>query len=192
LKKLLAIFILNLCFITLSQADDITDFEIEGISLGDSLLDHYKLDIVKKREIDKITYPDSNYSAIAFEIDGGKFESLQLTYNNLDPKYKIISIGGRILYKKKDINVCKKKMKEILNDLKNSFKDISILQREDKPYLYDTLGKSMTYGHVFYLNRGAIDLYCMDLSDEYRKANGSFDELRISLHSHEMREYLTK
>ena len=31
----------------------------------------------------------------------------------------------------------------------------------------------------------------LDLSDEYRKATGYFDELSLSLHSHEMREYLT-
>ena len=83
-------------------------------------------------------------------------------------------------------------MKEILNDIKNSFKDITILQNKDTPYKPDTLGKSVTNGHTFYLDRGAVDLYCMDLSDEYRKATNSFDELRISLHSHEMREYLTK
>ena len=192
MKKIFIIIIFfSLCFTIPSQADDITDFEIEGISLGDSLLDHYKLDRIKKREIDKITYPDSNYSAIAFKIDGN-FESLQVTYNNLDPKYKIISIAGRILYERKDINVCKKKMKEILNDIKNSFKDISIQQNKDRPYKPDTLGRSVTFGHTFYLDRGAVDLYCMDLSDEYRKATNSFDELRISLHSHEMREYLTK
>tara|TARA_X000000368_G_scaffold407903_1_gene387889 strand:+ start:281 stop:862 length:582 start_codon:yes stop_codon:yes gene_type:complete len=193
LKKIFIIIIFfSFHFISPSQADDIRDFEIEGISLGDSLLDHYKLDIIKKREIDKITYPDSNYSAIAFKLDGSNFESLQVTYNNLDPKYKIISIAGRILYEKKDINVCKKKMKEILNDIKNSFKDIIIKQNKDKPYKVDTLGKSVTHGYTFYLDRGAVDLYCMDLSDEYRKASGSFDELRISLHSHEMREYLTE
>ena len=181
-----------LSFQSLTKADEISDFEIEGISLGDSLLDHFKLDRIKKREIDKITYPDSNYSAIAFKLDGSNFESLQVTYNNLDPKYIIISIAGRILYEKKDVNACKKKMKEILNDIKDTFKDISIQQREDKPYKPDTLGKSVTFGHTFYLDQGAVDLYCMDLSDEYRKATNAFDELRISLHSQEMREYLTE
>ena len=85
MKKIFIIIIFfSFHFISPSQADDINDFEIEGISLGDSLLDHYKLDIIKKREIDKITYPDSNYSAIAFKIDGSNFESLQVTYNNLE------------------------------------------------------------------------------------------------------------
>jgi len=31
-----------LSFQSLSKADDISDFQIEGISIGDSLLDHFK------------------------------------------------------------------------------------------------------------------------------------------------------
>ena len=38
MKKLLAIVVLGLCLITPSLADDISDFEIEGMSIGDSLL----------------------------------------------------------------------------------------------------------------------------------------------------------
>ena len=43
MKKILAIIILCLCFITSSQADDIRDFQIEGISVGDNLFDHLKI-----------------------------------------------------------------------------------------------------------------------------------------------------
>ena len=41
MKKLLAIIVLGLFLITPSQSDDIRDFEIEGISVGDSLLDYF-------------------------------------------------------------------------------------------------------------------------------------------------------
>ena len=47
MKKFLAIIILNLCFIIPSQADDIKDFEIEGISVGDSLLNFYSEEKLK-------------------------------------------------------------------------------------------------------------------------------------------------
>ena len=39
MKRLLLILILTLSFQTLTKADDIRDFEIEGISIGDSALD---------------------------------------------------------------------------------------------------------------------------------------------------------
>ena len=40
-KKLLRIVVLGLFLITPSHADDIRDFQIEGISIGDSLLDYF-------------------------------------------------------------------------------------------------------------------------------------------------------
>ena len=41
MKKLLGILVLGLFLITPSLADDIRDFEIEGMSIGDSLLDYF-------------------------------------------------------------------------------------------------------------------------------------------------------
>ena len=49
MKKLLAIIILSLCFITPSQADDIRDFQIEGMSVGDSLLDYFSDKATKEK-----------------------------------------------------------------------------------------------------------------------------------------------
>ena len=44
MKKILAIIILSLCFITPSQADDIRDYQIEGISVLDSLTNYISRD----------------------------------------------------------------------------------------------------------------------------------------------------
>ena len=51
MRKVLIVvsFILGLCFITPSKADDIRDFQIEGMSIGDSLLDYYSKDEILKR-----------------------------------------------------------------------------------------------------------------------------------------------
>ena len=57
MKKFLAIIILNLCFIIPSQADDFKDFEIEGISVGDSLLNFYSEEKIKNSE--PLHYPNS-------------------------------------------------------------------------------------------------------------------------------------
>jgi len=43
MKRLLLILILIFSFQSLTKADDIRDFEIEGISVGDSLLDYFSL-----------------------------------------------------------------------------------------------------------------------------------------------------
>ena len=48
MKKFLAILILILTFQTPTQADDIQDFQIEGMSIGDSLLDYFSEEEIKK------------------------------------------------------------------------------------------------------------------------------------------------
>ena len=49
MKKFLGILVLGLFLITPSQADDIRDLEIEGMSIGDSLLKYIdQAEIVKK------------------------------------------------------------------------------------------------------------------------------------------------
>ena len=51
MKKLLAILILIFTLQTPSQADDIQDFQIEGISIGDSLLDYMTKDEIKQNTL---------------------------------------------------------------------------------------------------------------------------------------------
>ena len=41
MKKFLVIIVLGLSFATISQAEDIKDFQIEGMSVGESLLDYF-------------------------------------------------------------------------------------------------------------------------------------------------------
>ena len=47
MKRLLLIFILTFSFHTLTKADDIRDFQIEGMSVGDSLLDYMSIEKIK-------------------------------------------------------------------------------------------------------------------------------------------------
>ena len=47
MKRLLLILILTFSFQILSKADEIRDFQIEGMSIGDSLLDFYTEDEIK-------------------------------------------------------------------------------------------------------------------------------------------------
>ena len=51
MNRLLIILILTFSFQTLTKADDIKDFQIEGMSIGDSLLDFYsKSKIISNEE----------------------------------------------------------------------------------------------------------------------------------------------
>ena len=66
MKKLLGILVLGLFLITPSWADDIRDFQIEGVSLGDSLLDYItKQEIESKKKTD---YKSKKFSRTYFSL----------------------------------------------------------------------------------------------------------------------------
>ena len=111
MRRLLLILILTFSFQTLSKADDIRDFQIEGISIGDNLIDYFtKKEISKEKKL-RIKYPNSNkYTAITF-YKYSKFklyDSVQANVRSKDKNYIIYSISG-INYFNDKIDDCKKK-----------------------------------------------------------------------------------
>ena len=51
MKRLLLILILTFSFQTLTKADDIRDFLIEGMSVGDSLLDFFSKNQIENKGV---------------------------------------------------------------------------------------------------------------------------------------------
>ena len=96
MKRFLLILILTFSFQSWTKADDLKDFEIEGISLGDSLLDFYT-----KEEIDKSLpgvayYPKSKkFKVIRFNIkDSELYDSIQAHIKDNNKDYIIYAIKG--------------------------------------------------------------------------------------------------
>ena len=88
MKRLLLILILTLSFQSLTKADDIKDFKIEGMSIGDSLLDFFSKKDIKSRKI--TTYPNSDkYYVIAFTKQDfyETYEVTQFIIKKNDNKY---------------------------------------------------------------------------------------------------------
>ena len=52
-RLLLSVFLIFLITPNV-KADDIRDFEIQGISIGDSLLEHLNKDFIKKSDFQKV------------------------------------------------------------------------------------------------------------------------------------------
>ena len=75
MKRLLLTLILTLNFQSWTMADDVHDFEIYGLSVGDSLLKFKSKSIIEKQE--KGFMPSLNgekFYRIAFEIDEDKYD----------------------------------------------------------------------------------------------------------------------
>ena len=178
MKKFLAIIVLSLCFITPSQADDIRDFQIESISIGDSLLDY-----LSKKEIlsGKQNYYKSD-EFIPVYIDNYKnlstYEGLQFHYKKGDQKYKIVALEGVLFFSdKSQISKCHKKQNEIYNEIKTMFPKYKIQTYQGK-HPQDSTGKS-TYKRLIYeiKNDYIISIDCYD----WHKKMGYPKNLRVSI-----------
>ena len=63
MRIILTLLIIIFSIQSLTKADDIRDFEIEGMSIGDSLLDYYSEDVILNATTTK--YPASSKSLIS-------------------------------------------------------------------------------------------------------------------------------
>ena len=70
MKRLLLILILTFSFQALVKADDIRDFEVEGISIGDSLLNYYSKKEIKNKLLNTpSTYTNGEIKRVWFNLD---------------------------------------------------------------------------------------------------------------------------
>ena len=90
--------LLVLFFSSSTFADDISDFQIEGMSVGDSLLDYLNKDrIALKTVFEKEQGSNKEIGFIYFDNDNGNFKNyrrLKISYEVNAKDYKILSITG--------------------------------------------------------------------------------------------------
>ena len=103
-----------------AKADDISGFEIEGISIGDSVIDYFTKKEINNSE--KLFFPNSKkYYRIAFELQNSpSYDGIAFYILNNDENFIIHALEG---LKYMNFNTCKIKQKEIADDLKDVFFD---------------------------------------------------------------------
>ena len=99
MKKFLAILILIFTLQTPSQADDIIDFQIEGMSIGDSLLDYFSKEEIKQAENNPALIGDEKFIIIFSPSQLEIYNQVQITYKLKDKKYLIHSLEGKLDFK---------------------------------------------------------------------------------------------
>ena len=188
MKRLLFILILTFSFQTWAKADDINDFQIEGMSIGDSLLDFYdtkKLDKIKqtnefKKKIHN-KYCDNKKSKIYFDICIYTLKK--------DKKFKIESIAGFVDCKN-DISFCYKKQKEIDKTIKKLFQSA---KREVYDYKHsgDKTGNTKEKDIVYLLrSKAEIGTAVIDYGKEWTNNEGRQDHLQVFVDSKKYAKFL--
>ena len=170
------------------KAEDISEFEIEGISIGDSLLDYLSEGEIKKAEENPSFYPDKKYIVIFLNQESDLYDEIQITYKTKDRNYIIASVNGIVLYPD-NFNKCKKDKIKIVDEFKSIFKDADFEEIE-KPHSYDL--NSIVDKSDFYLKTGGlVRVVCTDWSEEMFTANGWEDNMKISTMGEKFNIYLS-
>jgi len=118
MKRLLLILIFTFSFQSWTNADDISDFQIEGMSIGDSLLDHFSENEIKN--INKTEYKWNN-KFYQLTFDNSNFENydaIKFQLKTNDNRYIIYSISGAAFM---DISSCLDKRNVIFQDILEMF-----------------------------------------------------------------------
>ena len=173
-----------------SYADDIRDFQIEGMSIGDSLLDYFS-----KKEIKDNTntgyYTNNKYTSVEFfQLSSFKtYDSVGLRYKTDDKKYIIDAIGGT-LFCEKDIEKCNKKQKEIDLELSNMLKKSQRVDDKGK-HSADKSGKS-TFLHInFWLITGdVVVIELVDWSEKITNEKGWTDNVSVLFYTSDFAQWV--
>ena len=123
MKIFISVLVLIFSFQSWTNADDIRDFEIEGMSISDSLLDHININDINSNLSDSKIYEGTNYQRVCFDNYGNVYDRICVTFSK-DTKKTIQSLQGQLRYKSLNYELCKKKMNTIENELSDLFKNL--------------------------------------------------------------------
>ena len=182
MKILFTLFVL--LFSSSVLADDISDFEIEEISIGSNLLDYYTKEEIKdhfrKNAYAQIEENNKFYHTEFNSDSFNEYEGIQISYKIRNANFYEISMIAGGIFCADDINVCYQKQDEIINDLSKIFKDF---QKNKKTYNTKN-GKSTEINHK--ISSGIIRIQVVEWNKEITWINN----VRVILMSDEFYDWL--
>ena len=207
MKKTLGIVFLIFLISTSAYTDDVKDFQIESISIGDSALDYFTESQLENGELDWFNYSYKEYST-SLVPGKGIYDWFKISYNSHDDDFIIEGLVGIVVKKKYDDNKCNKELDTAALDISKLFKNT----KQGKKQLYKVVynprkvfqepnpsGKSTAISISFdFKDKGKIILSCYNMDkatnqiDSPIKDINQFDTFRIDIRSKILAHYLEK
>ena len=191
MRTILSIFIIIFVFQSWTKADEISDFQIEGVGIGESLLDHLTLSKIKSEEELGTKIGDYVMVYIYYDPKGSKlYDYVQVAYKLNDKKYIIQQVTGFLNYNK-NISGCLNKKKEIEKELNEIFSNTKPISNNNFSHPYDKSGKTKAWNTNYTFDSGGVvTVGCMDWSKKFEKENKWVDSLDINITSAKYWSYL--
>jgi hypothetical protein len=187
MRKLLLVIILIFNFQNLTKADDISDFEIEGLSVNKTALD-----FMSKNEIKSNTLPyfesKRSYYITGIVNNLKLYDRVEIYLKSNDKSYKIKAIIAGIFIN--DLESCLKQKKKIVNDLDKIFLNVKKLSGSKK-HEADPSGKSFHYIDQYNLDHpNHIRVECTQFSNEMINSGMAQNSLNVVVMTEEINDWV--
>ena len=188
MKRLLLILILTFSFQSWSSADDIRDFEIEGMSIGDSLLDYYSHDKIKSfTELYGNYYKDNKFLIFILKNNYENYDEVEVTIIPNDKLFVIHSLDGIVNFEN-NYEKCKKEKLNIVDEIKNLYKD-AYTYNEEGPH--SGFPNSILDETTFFPKYGGyVRISCTNWSTKMEKQKKWKDGLDVTIGSDKFKKFL--
>ena len=186
MKNIIIIFLFLLSLQSFTKADDIGDFQIEGMSVGDSLLDYYtKEEINKKKNSYKdkgYIYPSRDFYSLTFyDSEYENYEAVQINLKDKDDLYIIHALSG---IQNMKIEKCYEIFDSIEKEIDALFVNSRKVNKQKRKHVYDKTGKSFTTDVYYWLpDNSYAALVCTDWSKSVETTENWSDHMRTEMGS---------
>ncbi len=183
-RLFLSVLILIFSFQSWTKADDISDIEIEGISIGESLLNHFSEKEILE-SLNKDYYDSTDFIKVEFwNFTPTEYEVISAHIKNNDKMYLVYELSGNIIYKD-NIDECYSQQKIIIKELSKSFPNAKHLD-SGRQTTERSGGVSSWDRYDLSFTNGSVDIICYNWSSE----SGFLDHLSVGINSKEFAEWL--
>lgn len=189
LTKALTILFIIFFFHNILKADDIRDFEMEGMSVGDSLLDYFNEETIKNN-YSGAQYPNKEFIIYYFNNlpNFTTYDAVTVAVKANDKNYYIHDLGGSIYYPN-NFKKCLNEMKKMEKDLEKIFTNAEIYSGENK-HQYDKSRKSIqVYIGYDFPSGDNSQIVCINWSNKLEKV-GHVDELNLTIGTKEYSDFV--
>ena len=174
-----------------ARADDIREFQIEGMSIGDSALDYFS-----EKEMENfypINYPASNKFA-GFEVPIGNiatksfktYETISFHFKKSDKNLKFVSLIGIIEYPN-NLEGCLKQKEKVVQEIR-SFLNNS--KEESYKGGFESESKSVAYISDFKQQDGQIRVWCSDWDQKTETDKGWIDDFNVAVETVDFKNWI--
>ena len=187
MNRLIIILILTLSFQSLVKAEDISDFEIEGMSINKSVLDYISVNEVLDNTIPYFETKREYY--ITGIVSNLKlYDQVEIYLKSNDNKYIIKTIIAGLFID--DLDQCLKQKKKIVNDLDKIFLNIKKISGSKK-HESDPTGKSIHYIDQYNLGYpNHIRVECTQFSDDMINSGMAQNSLNVVVMTKEINDWI--